>query len=160
MLELSRFFSTWLRTAVFHTGVWVAAWTMTLANVRQKLKIVRKKTPPICCNCNGQHSSSYKGCENYPVKSRFRKFYAESTKKIQQSKISQEKEIPPKTPQKARKSVPPAPQQLYEEKRNGDFSRFAEILSNIKHELKINYFLELATILKTVRGYHNLNRYC
>lgn len=68
-----------------------------------------------------------------------------SNQKTDKSQIIQDKETPSKTAQKAPKSAPSAPQQLYEEKEiNGDFTRFDKILSKIKNELKINSFLELA----------------
>lgn len=33
------------------------------------------------CNCNGKHPSNYKGCENYPLKPRFKKSYARRYKR-------------------------------------------------------------------------------
>lgn len=63
-------------------------------------------------------------------------------KKSDNSKKIQEKIIPPKIAQKPPKMTP----QIYKENKiKGDFSRFTEILSKIKMELKISSFIELAT---------------
>lgn len=127
---------------------------MTHENALLKIIIVKKKPHPLCCNCNGRNPSNYKGCEKYPVKPRFKKSYPDAMKNVDNPKKIQDKVIPSKIAQKPPKVAPPAPQQIYKENEiNGDFSRFTEILSKIKMELRISSFIKLANYFEKLYQY-------
>lgn len=71
-----------------------------------------KKPPQSGCNCGSQHPASCKACKNFPLKSRFRKSYADIAKNKKDKPKKDENQIkPPKKEisQAEQKMVPPDP---------------------------------------------------
>lgn len=107
-----------------------------------------EKPPPICCNCGLVHPASYKGCKNFPVKTKFRKTYADMTKNVpDKQKTSKTENIPPKKKiaQNDPKRLPIEPVHLYQlEELNGSFVKLNKTNEKIKTELKTASFAELS----------------